>query len=297
MHPATSHKRSIPPGADDSFVSVDYRSCLYVPGDRRDLLDKARVSPADSLIIDFEDAVAPSRKDVALQTTLDWLDELQPFATPDIWVRTNPGGRGRDEIDALAQAPGIVGLCLAKANSRAEVEATANVLEAADSTIVLAPILEDAVGVAGAADIAQASRVVRLQMGEADLRAELGIEISPGELEMLFLRSRLVLVSAAAGLTPPLGPVATNFRDQDALVTSTSLLRRLGYFGRACIHPAQVPIVNAVFTPSAVEVDRARELVAAHTGGGSSLKDQFVDEAVVRSARRTIALAERLSPS
>ena len=112
------------------------------------------------------------------------------------------------------------------------------------------------------------------------------------------MRSSVVLASAAAGIEPPVGPVSTNFRDLDALRHSTEALARLGYLGRACIHPAQAAVVNEVFTPSAEVVESARALierydaaVAAGEGVFTDDSGRMVDLAVVRQARRALALA------
>jgi len=147
--------------------------------------------------------------------------------------------------------------------------------------------------------IASASpRVRRLQVGEADLRADIGVTLGDDERELLTVRSMVVLASAAAGIEPPVGPVSTQFTDLDALRDSTRALARLGYVGRACIHPAQCAVVNEVFTPSAEQVAAARDLVARYeaaiaAGQGVFTDDRgrMVDLAVVRAAHRTLALA------
>ena len=135
----------------------------------------------------------------------------------------------------------------------------------------------------------------RLQVGEADLKADTGIEPGDDERELLWVRSQVVLASAAAGIDPPVGPVSTNFRDLDALRASTEAVRRLGYRGRACIHPAQIAVVHEVFTPSPEQVDAAQALIAAYdaaVAAGSGVligpDGRMVDEAVVRQARRLV---------
>jgi citrate lyase subunit beta/citryl-CoA lyase len=106
---------------------------------------------------------------------------------------------------------------------------------------------------------------------------------------------QIVVASAAAGIDPPTGPVSTDFRDLDAYRAGTQALKRMGFGSRSAIHPAQVEIVNEVFTPSADELARARRLVELSdaAGGGVCVDDEgrMVDEAVVRSARHTIATA------
>lgn len=282
------------------------RSHLYVPGDRADVLAKAITRGADALIIDLEDAVAPSAKAAARDAVAAFLREQPAAGTagPELWVRVNPGADALVDVRSVL-GPSLAGVCLAKAQNRAEVEAVAELLaelepahDIAVGTVMIAPLLESAAAVLGAADIAAAPRVSRLQVGEADLSAELGVVLGPDERELLWVRSQVILASAAAGIEAPVGPVSTNFRDLDALRESTLALRRMGYRSRACIHPAQVPVVNEVFTPTPDEVARARELVErydAAVGAGDGVftdaDGRMVDVAVVRAARRTVAAA------
>lgn len=274
------------------------RSALYVPGDQPEKLAKALGKGADSLIVDLEDAVLPAHKVAARATVAAWLRGLGPD-TPEIYIRINPGEAGHDDLRAVAIA-GVSGICVAKTESVAELEAVDAVLTAAEAagglptgSIVVSPLLESGAAILAAPEIARAPRVVRLQIGEADLRADLGVEIGPDERELLWARSQVVLASAAARLVPPIGPVSTDFRDLEALRASTVALKRLGFRGRACIHPAQVAVANEVFTPSQEELDRARDLIARFEAAGSGVvtdaRGQMVDEAVVRAARRLLA--------
>ncbi|MEO6821099.1 MAG: CoA ester lyase [Candidatus Nanopelagicales bacterium] len=282
------------------------RSHLYVPGDRADVLAKATSRRADALIIDLEDAVAPSAKAAARESVAAFLRQQPAAGTagPELWVRVNPGPVAVADLRAV-MAPALAGVCLAKTESRADVEAVAALLDEleqqhhlAPGTITVAPLLESAAAVLGVREIAAAPRVSRLQVGEADLSAELGVVLGADERELLWVRSQVVLASAAAGIEPPVGPVSTNFADLDALRESTLSLQRMGYRSRACIHPAQVAVVNEVFTPTAEQLERARELVerydAAIDAGDGVFTDasgQMVDLAVVRAARRTVAAA------
>ena len=111
------------------------------------------------------------------------------------------------------------------------------------------------------AAIASSPRVTHLALGEGDLGAELGIEQSPYEREWWTIRTEVLIASIAGGLNPPVGPVSVDFREVDALRSSTEALRRLGYRSRAAIHPAQVPVINEVFTPSPEEAASARAIV------------------------------------
>ncbi|WP_314172290.1 HpcH/HpaI aldolase/citrate lyase family protein [Streptomyces winkii] len=270
------------------------RSALYVPGDRPDRLAKALGRGADAVIVDLEDGVAPGAKEDARVTVADWLASL-PSANsrtgPEIWARINPGRQGLADLDAVA-LPALTGVMVAKTETVGDLVAVSGALVSAP-WIALCPLLESAAALLSAPLIARGPRVTRMQLGEADLRADTGIEPGLDERELLWPRSQLVVACAAARLAPPLAPVSTDFRDLDALRRSTLALKRLGFGGRACIHPAQLPVVNEVFTPSAAELARARTLVERfeNSASGVALDDsgRMIDEAVIRSARRILA--------
>lgn len=284
-------------------MTAALRSHLYVPGDRPQVLAKAATRGADALIVDLEDAVPAAGKEQARRSVAEFLGRAEN-AGPELWVRINPGAAGREDLAAVL-GPAVAGICLAKAESAAEVADVADVIGDLErdrgvptGQVAISPLLESAAAVLAARDIAAAPRVRRLQVGEADLCAELGVRPGADERELLWVRSQIVLASAAAGIEPPVAPASTNFTDLSALQASTEALRRLGYRGRACIHPAQLAVVHEVFTPSAEEVARARELVAGYeaaVAAGSGVfvdaNGRMVDLAVVRSAQRTVAAA------
>lgn len=278
------------------------RSALYVPGNAPDKLAKALDLGADELIIDLEDAVPPGQKAAARRTVAAWLHSLEPRASPPLWVRINPGEAGLADVAAVASGA-VAGFCAAKTESVGRLVQLDGVLRVSEKELGLVPgsfglvpLLESAGAVLAAPLLARGPRVVRLQLGEADLRADTGIEPGPDERELLYARSSIVLASAAAGIGPPMAPVSTDFRDLGRLRESTRALRRLGFRGRACIHPAQLDVVHEVFTPSDDELAWARDLVdryedARAMGAGVCLdaRGRLVDEAVVRSARRVLA--------
>ncbi|MEU7143250.1 CoA ester lyase [Nocardia sp. NPDC046473] len=269
------------------------RSALYVPGNRPELFDKALAGPADVVLLDLEDAVPLAQKAAARAAVSAWLRTIGA-AGQRIWVRVNSGSAGLDDVRAVA-LPAVSMLCLAKTESAEQVREVDTVLREGESkpgAIAVCPLLESAAAVLDARAIATAPRVARLQLGEADLCADLGVDPDADGRELLAVRSQVVLVSAAAGIAPPLGPVSTDFRDLQLLRGSTKALARIGFRGRACIHPAQVPIVNEVFTPTADEIERARVLVARFesAAGGVVLDEvgRMVDLPVVRRARRLL---------
>ncbi|MEU9952145.1 CoA ester lyase [Streptomyces sp. NPDC047939] len=278
------------------------RSYLYVPADRPGMLARALERGADAVIVDLEDAVAPDAKDAARKAAADWLAGISPGGPTEVWVRVNPGPTGLADAAAVV-SPALHGLCLAKCESPADAAAVDGVVSGreaalglAPGSVALSPLLESAGAVLAAPALAACSRVAHLQAGEADLRAEIGMETGPDERELLPIRVSLVLACAAARVGPPVGPVSTDYRDTEALRRSTTALRALGYRSRACIHPAQIPVVHEVFTPSEAELGAARALVdrfdTALRAGRPVIvgaDGRMIDEAVVRAARRTLA--------
>ena len=287
------------------------RSYLYVPGDRPDRMTGALERGADALILDLEDAVAPDNKVTAREHVSRFLADVAnrhdaaAASGPKFWVRINAGDMGLDDVAMVVPEGGAVlaGFVVPKVDSIDDLDELSReleILEAAndrdDLPIPLCALLETADAIFDARDIALHPRVVRLAIGEADLSAELGVELTPGdERELLTARSMVVMASAAARIDPPTGPVSTDFRDLDAYRASSVALLRLGFAGRSAIHPAQVPIINEVFTPSAADVERARVQLAAFAaaGGGACVgpDGQMVDEATVRRARRLLGRA------
>lgn len=269
------------------------RSHLYVPADATDKLDKALARGADALILDLEDGVAPAAKDAARANAVRWLERLGPTGV-EVWVRVNTGALREADVRAVAPLPGLCGIWVAKAETVDEMAQLDRLLTSLGSTAALGALVESAVGVLAAAWLARAPRVRRLQLGEADLQADLGVTLGESGEELLWARSQLVLAAAAARIEPPVGAVSPDFRDLERLRESTRRMARLGFRGRACIHPAQIPVVNDVFTPAEADLARARELVRRFDagGGGASLDGdgRMIDDAVVRSARRLLGM-------
>ena len=257
------------------------RSYLFVPATRPEMLAKAGERGADAIIVDLEDAVAPSRKAEARRALRDFLP-----GPGETWVRVN--NHPDLLVEDVAAAAGSAGIMLAKA----EPETLAQVVSM--TSLPLTPLIETATGLLAAAEMAAAPGVERLTIGEADLSAELGVTLGTDGVELLYARSKLVVASAAAGIDAPTGPVFTDFRDADGLRQTTEALARLGFGSRPAIHPAQVQIINDVFTPTAQQLDEARELIEAFEdalarGAGAAASDGVMfDEAVVRQARRVL---------
>lgn len=263
---------------------------LYVPADRPDRVAKALAGDADAVLVDLEDAVAADRKEYARAEAARLLAAAAPDRPVQVRVNDVRTATGKADLAMVAALPPHVGLRLSK------VEEAATVRVAADAAPgrALHPLLESALGVENAYRVATAHpAVASIGLGEADLRADLGLP--PGDdTGLAYPRSRIVVAARAAGLPAPVQSVYPHVRDLDGLARSCRTGRAAGFLGRAAIHPAQLPVIAAAFLPYEAEVRAARELLSATGGGARALADgRFVDEAVLRAARRVVELADR----
>ena len=272
------------------------RSVLYVPGSRPELFEKALWGEADAVIVDLEDAVAPSRKAEARAAAADLVASRQ--AKP-VFVRVNGirSGLVQDDVAAIA-GPGLAGIRLPKVESAADVASVTTFLKEAGLDARVWCLIESALGLERAFEIAGAEGTAGVALGEADLRASLRVD---ADLGLDYARSRCVVAARAAGLPSPVQSVYPDVRDREGLRSSSERGKALGFFGRAAVHPAQVGTINDVFTPTEGELRAARELTAAlddallgHVGAVALPDGRFVDRAVAEQARETLALAERL---
>ncbi|MEU3981800.1 CoA ester lyase [Streptomyces sp. NPDC026672] len=261
---------------------------LYVPGDRPHVVAKALVCGADVVVIDLEDAVAPDRKEYARAVTAELLSEPQPVR---VHVRVNGTGGpwAAADLTALAELPGVSGLRLPKVTSAAEV------VRIAEATgLGLYALLESALGIEHAYAIAAAHPALRgVSLGEADLRADLGVRADAG---LDWCRSRIVVAARAAGLAPPPQSVHPDIRDLEGLAASCAHGRALGFLGRAAIHPRQLPVIERAYLPTEAELEQAERIVKAATTsqGAQALPDgSFIDAATVTAAQRTLSLTNR----
>ncbi|MDH3426201.1 MAG: CoA ester lyase [Acidimicrobiia bacterium] len=281
------------------------RSMLFTPGHRLEMIEKATRSGTDAVIVDLEDAVSVDNKPLAREN----LSDLPTSAVP-YFVRTNAVETGLlwDDVAAAGRS-NAVGVILPKAEDPhviSEIDDALSELERAESkpagSIALIPLIESALGVRLTYDIARASSRIQCVMfggGEqGDLVADLGAEWTPEGTGLMHARSEVLLSSRAAGVPFPMEAVFMDFRNLDALRVESELARRLGYVGKVAIHPAQVPIINEVFTPAPEVVAYQRKVLAAFEeaeaqGSASIAVDgKMVDYAVARVARTIIDRAE-----
>ncbi|MFI5610992.1 HpcH/HpaI aldolase/citrate lyase family protein [Amycolatopsis sp. NPDC051903] len=265
---------------------------LYVPADRPERVGKALASEADVVLVDLEDAVAPAHKDAARANVVRLLGEEAGDRAVQVRINHPSTPWHAADVAALAGLPLPVGVRVPKVESPAEVLALAAAVPGRD----LHPLIESALGVERALEIATASpQVASIGLGEADLRSDLGIDDEAG---LTWARSRVIVAARAARLVPPAMSAYPNVRDLDGLAASCRAGRALGFRGRTAIHPAQLATIRAAFLPSPEEVARASEVLArvadatAAGVGAIALTDgTFLDVAMVERARAVLALA------
>ena len=274
------------------------RSLLFVPAVRPDRFPKALATGADAVCIDLEDGVAPVAKDAARAQALALLAGRGPSAA-EVSLRINDAKTelGRTDLAALVDSGARPdALMLPKVAGADEIRAVGAALARGAGALPLIVQIETAAGLLAAAEIAAASpHVSAVFFGAIDLSADLGCAVEWEAL--LYARSRVVLAAGAAGV----GALDSPFMDVpalDALAEETSRVRRLGFTGKAAIHPTQVPVIQKAFAPSAAETAWARKIVAEYErqqGGVLLVEGQLIELPVVRSARRTLRVAGRLA--
>jgi citrate lyase subunit beta/citryl-CoA lyase len=254
------------------------RSFLFVPADGGSKLDKAVASGADAVIIDLEDSIAPERKETARTMALDFLKRAGASnQRPRLLVRINGLDTGMTDADLDAVVAGRPdAVVFPKAEGGASVvhldakltarEAIAGVPEG--QIKIVAQAVESAAGLFAAGTFGSASaRLIGLTWGPEDLSAELGAEANrdaQGELTEPYRLARSVcLYAAAAAKLPAIETVFVDFRNSEGLRRDTEAARRDGFSGRLAIHPAQVAVINDVFTPTPAQVEKAKAVVAA----------------------------------
>jgi len=264
------------------------RSYLFVPATRTDRIAKAQAAGPHAVIVDLEDAVAPSQK----ASARDALARDLPDAG-GVLVRINAADSEWFEEDvrlcAEVRARGII---LPKAERAGHIEHVAQRLGAA---AVILPLVETARGYAALASVCAAPQVQRVLFGSIDFQIDLGIT-GEGE-ELLAFRSGLVLGSRLAGIQPPVDGVTVEINDAERVREDTLRGKRLGFGGKLCIHPKQVAVVNACFQPTDNEISWAKRVLdAAARGGGAAVAvdGKMVDRPVILKAEQILRDSERL---
>lgn len=283
------------------------RSMLFLPGNTPNMLINGSFLGADAVILDLEDAVAPSEKDAArvlVRNTIQYMD----FRGCQIIVRINAIDSDfwqKDLDEILPQKPDLI--LLPKSGSAQDILTADEYITAleeklgfARNTVGLMPLIETALGVENAFAIASASkRVEALFLGAEDLTADLRCQRTKEGREIEYARTRLVTAARAAGVDVYDTPF-TDVNDDEGIQVDAALAKALGFTGKASISPRHVEVINRVFSPTQKEIDYAYEVMdairlAKEQGRGAiALRGKMIDAPIVARAEQTIAAAREM---
>lgn len=259
------------------------RCPIYVPAHRRSMVEKALDgrTGADAVIIDLEDGVPRDAREAA-EATMAWLRTVDAVPLP-VYCRIR-GASDAARGDLRLVPPWSDGVVLAKAESLELVGEIAH--EAPSFSLWL--LIESARGVEALPSLLSGAPVRGIMLGGADLRADLRARPTDDDAELSYARGRMVVVAAAYGVANVVDTPESAIDDPQRLTEVTTRVRALGFTGKACIHPSQVPVVSGCFAPTPEEVDWARGVLAT-ADGAQRFHGELVDEATKRRARAILA--------
>jgi citrate lyase subunit beta / citryl-CoA lyase len=277
------------------------RSYLFVPGTKQNLIKKAVSSDADCVILDLEDAVAISEKENARETVSEIL--LNYSLEKEMIVRINDLHTPYWEKDLIcAIRGGAKGVMVPKSENGSEIKMLCRmareVLAEAPRDFKVIPLIETAKGVQFAYSISSSDDMIsRLAFGSIDFSLDIGCDLTPNGLELLFARSQIVIVSKAAGIDSPIDAVYPDLNNDSGLGMEAKFAKQLGFKAKLIIHPKQIQTVHKSFAPTETEVVIAKDIVqafeAAEKSGVASIKvnNQLVDYPVYKKAKSIVALS------
>ena len=277
-----------------------YRSFLFAPGNHARRVEKSLSLSTDAVILDLEDAVAQNEKEATRALVVQALSQPRRCLA---YVRVNalstPWSYG--DLEAVV-VPGLDGIVLPKAESAGDLQTAEWMIASlerargmAPGSIDLMPIIETAKGYVALESILRSgTRVRRVAFGAGDFTLDAGIRWSSDETELLPYRSGVVVHSRAAGLEPPIDTVWVDLQNAQGFERCVQHVKDLGFQGKMCIHPDQIPVVNQAFRPSDAELARARKVVAAFEQAEQQglaaiqVDGQMVDYPIVHAAQRVL---------
>lgn len=277
------------------------RSRLYLPGNEPKFFVNAGLHSPDGIILDLEDSVAPTEKDAAQLLVRNALRSVD-FYNAERMVRINQLPKGLDDLKYII--PHNVNLILVpKCESAEQIHSLEKEVEKlkklykVTNDIYFMPIIESALGVIKAYEIASASKNnCALAIGLEDYTADIGTQRTNEGRESIFARQMLINATKAAGIQA-IDTVFSDVSDMEALRQSVLEAKSLGFEGKGCIHPRQIPVVHEAFAPTSEEIEKAKKIVYAFNEaekkglGVVSLGSKMIDPPVVKRAIRTIDLA------
>jgi len=277
------------PKLQKSILSL--KSWLFTPATKSDRFTRAADVHSDALIIDLEDAVAPSAKTEARETALRYLAGVSADRLPCALRINSPDTRfGLDDLRALLNSPAKPDyLVLPKCDSSALIALVGNLLREAKKTAQIIALIESAKAIGALKEIAGGeAKPAALVFGAADMAADLGAETAWEPL--LWVRARIIQAAASAGIAALDSPYF-DIADTEGLKQETKASASLGFRGKCAIHPAQIATINAFLTPSEQQVAEARQILVVNQQGVGSVDHEMVDEAVARKARLVLERA------
>jgi citrate lyase subunit beta/citryl-CoA lyase len=279
---------TVPPVQSPSNADLEVaRSWLFVPGDRPERFDKALASGADVVICDLEDSVTADAKSAARDAVATWLRGGGRAA-----VRVNPVGTPwhDDDVAAISGAPGLRAIVLPKSQDPPTVS---DVAQTAGGAPIVA-LVETALGILRASDIAALPAVARLAFGSLDYALDVGAD-ADDEHALLLARTAVVMCSRAVGAPSPIDGVTTALDDEAVLLADTAKSRALGFTGKLCVHPRQIAGVHRGFAPSPAQLAWARDILAvaasSSAGAARTADGMLVDAPVIARANAILAIA------
>jgi citrate lyase subunit beta/citryl-CoA lyase len=272
------------------------------------MLERAKEFPADIIMVDLEDSVPPEEKVNARNLAIEWVPKLRALGHR-VMVRVNSLDTGltRDELTAVV-SPDLAGISLGKVESPQDVRDAASILTSLERSVgiepgqvKIIPWIENARALVGAYQIATASdRIVGIAFGGEDYTDDMGLERTDTGEEIYFPRATVAVAARAARVASLDSPYVL-FRNSDGLRADAGQARKLGFTGKFAIHPAQIDMINELFSPSAEELAYAQKVVDAWNKaetqgrGSADLDGRMIDVPVIKRAQNLLALAESIT--
>jgi citrate lyase subunit beta/citryl-CoA lyase len=275
-----------------------FRSYLYAPASKPELVEKAFNSQADCIVIDLEDAVHHDKKEEARNFVADFLSKQ---ASKPFLVRINDlnGPWGVADLESIS-GPNLFGIRIPKTSSVDTVKKASKILDSKKSNSQIHLLIESALGVVKAFELATCDpKVSALSLGEADLLSDLR---ATNDEALGFSRLSILVAARAGGLKQPSQSVYANTKDLDGLKKSTLNAKATGFFGRSVIHPSHIEIVNEIYTPTKEEAEKAREFLDLYDqmqASGNSVmalpNGEMIDPANIHYAKFQLDLYQSLN--
>jgi len=284
------------------------RSLVFVPGNRANMLERATGFAADVIMADLEDSVPPDEKGNARDLAAEWVPKLRAMGHR-VMVRVNALDTGliRDDLAAVV-GPDLDGVSIGKAETPQDMRDADRLISSLEAAagmerghVKIVPWIENARAIVNAYQIAMASdRIIAIAFGAEDYTDDMGLERSDSGEEIYYPRAAVAVAARAARVESLDGPYV-RFRDPDGLRQDAGQARKLGFTGKFAIHPAQIDIINELFSPSEAELTYARKVVDAWSQaesqgrGSADLDGRMIDVPVIKRAQNLLALAESIA--